>query len=403
MLAAACDESTTAPPGSKADVSLDFCASDIPAWVAIQNEGEGWQQVTGNSSGTFTFNATQRVSVASVTPQGANYSIQILNLTRNELEAISGKTCPELRGTKSLSGTAAGLTGQEAVRLSMAKAVAGATAGNGSFSFAGLPDGALDLVATRTATSFTQPPNRIIVRRNLNLQAGATIPALDFASTEAQPLATAVVTLANRGSDFVDLVTEFFSANGTEHRLMQMTGTDASAITFVSVPTTLRTPTDWHVLTVGASAASGTREVAQYYRDPSDRTLTFGPVLSAPALSIAATTPYVRPRLTVASQAEYPSAMEAFFSQLSGSTFRIIRVFTTAAFLGGRPASWVLEMPDLSAAGFQTSWAFPNTTSINSNALGYDGSVALILGGAPTDGATVRRAIRSTSTIVTLQ
>ena len=397
----ACDDGTTAPR-PKTNLSVDFCAGDIPAWFAVQNEGEGWQQVSGNSSGTFTFEAASKVSIAFVTVNGSSYSTDVLNLTRDELQDISGKACQEVSGSKSVGGTVAGITGQQVVRLSMAHAVAGATASNTSYNFTGLPDGPLDLVATRRATSSTEPPDRIIVRRNLNLQSGATIPVVDFATTEAQPLSTATVTVANRGSDFVDLGTQFLSATGTEHQLMQLTSSDASAFTFVSVPTALRGPNDLHLLTAIASAASGTREVSQYYGSPSDRTLTFGPTLSAPSMSIASMTPYVRPRLTVVSQAEYGTAMEAFFSQLSGASFRTVRIFTSAAFLGGRPSSWTLDMPDLSAAGYQNTWAFPNTALLNANARGFDASTTAILGGAPADGLTIKSAIRGTTTIVAL-
>ena len=404
LVATACDDSTGPKPGddTKSDISLDFCTGSVPAWLAVQNEGGSWTQVTGNSSGTFTFEATSKVSIAFVTTHAGDHSTDILNVARAELEGISGKACKEGSGTKSLSGTVAGLTGQQVVRISMADVVAGTSVGNPNYTLAGIPDGAHDLVATRRATSGTQPPDRIIVRRGLNLQSGSTIPAIDFATTEALPLPIATVTLANRGNDFVDLETNFLSSDGAEHQLMNITSTNASAITYVSVPASMRGPNDLHRITTFASGAAGTREVSQFYREPTDRTLTLGPGLSALTMSIASSTPYIRPRLTVPSQAEYPAAMEAFFSQLSGSTFRTVRIFTTAGFLGSPPTTWTLEMPDLSGAGYQSTWAFPNTALINANARGFDGSVATILGGDPADGQTIRSAIRATSVIVAL-
>jgi len=211
------------------------------------------------------------------------------------------------------------------------------------------------------------------------------------------------VTLANRGNDFVDLETDFLSSDGAEHQLMHFTSTNASVFTYVSVPVSMRGPSDLHLITAFSSSASATREVWQYYREPSDKTLTFGPGLSEITMSIASSTPYVRPRLTVPSQTEYPAAMQAFFGQLTGSTFRSVQIFTTAGFLGGRPATWTLEMPDLSAAGYQTTWAFPNTALINANARGFDGDVSVILGGDPADGQTIKSAIRATSVIVALR
>lgn len=400
VVASACDDDGITGPGAKETVSLDFCEGSFPEWFAIQNETESWVEVTGNVSGTFTFEATSRVSIAFVTTDGTDHSTSVLNVTRAELEGISGETCAELAGTKSLNGSVTGLTGEQIARLSLAAEVDGVNTGNTNYSFSGLPDGPLDLVATRFATSGTQPPDRIIVRRNLNLQTGSTIPALAFGSTEAQPLTSATVTFANRGSDVVSVETEYLSANGTRHQLMQFSGTDANASAFVSVPEALRGPEDLHLLSTFASAAAGIREVSQFYQNPSNRTFTFGPMLSMPAITVVATSPFRRTRLTVASQAEYDDAMEAFFSQLSGSSFRTVTVFTSAGFLGGRPTTWELEMPDLSAAGYDNVWAFPAGAEINANARGYDGDVNVILGAAPSDGDMVRSSIRGASGVV---
>jgi len=177
LTASACDNSTEPKPGdnTKSNISLDFCTGGVPVWLAVQNEGESWKQITGNSSGTFTFEATSKVSIAAVTSRAGDYSTEILNVSRDELQGISGKACKEGTGTKSLSGTVAGLTGQQVARISMADAVTGASVGNPGYTLAGIPDGAHDLVVTRRATSGTQPPDRIIVRRGLNLQNGATI------------------------------------------------------------------------------------------------------------------------------------------------------------------------------------------------------------------------------------
>jgi hypothetical protein len=391
------DGGTIAGPDPKRSISLDFCAGSIPIWFAVQNEDEAWQQVTGSAAGSFSFEATRQVSIAFVTtPVGSGFITNVLNVDRDELEAIAGDPCREISGSKTLNGSVTGLTGAQVVRLSMSPlVVAATTATNSMFSLAALPDGPLDLVATRFPTATTQPSDRIIVRRNLDLASGSTIPALDFGAAEAQPLATAIATFANRGNDLVDLGVEYLTANVTRHPLMQTTNLSATSALFVSVPSALRGPDDLHRLTAIASAASGTREVTQFYRSPSDRTLTFGPVLSAPASSVASTTPYVRPRLTIAAQAEYPTAMEAFFGQLTGGTFREITIRTTAAFLGGVPATWTLELPDFSAAGYDNLWAFPNATGINTNARGYDGPVFLFSEFVASDGDMIKSAIRS--------
>jgi len=378
-------------------VSLDFCPGDVPAWLAVKNASENWQQVTG-TSGSFTFDATPRVSVAYVTSDAGDHSTRVLNVLRAELGAVTATGCAAA-GTKSLSGNVTGLTGAQIATLSMGSQVDAVSTTNVTYSFNELLNGPLDLVATRYPTSGTQPADRVIVRRGLDLQTGATIPTLDFSSTEAQPLTAANLTLANRGSDFVSMTTDFLTEHGTSHPLLRFTSTNADGVTFVSVPAALRGPNDMHLLAAIASSATAVREVSQFYREPSNRTFTFGPSLSEPTVTIAATTPYRRPRLTVASQAEYDDAMEAFFSQLSGPTFRTVTVFTSAAFLGGPPATWELELPDFSGAGYTTEWAFVAGSSVNANARGFDGDVNVVLGVKALDGDMIRSSIRSANAV----
>jgi hypothetical protein len=355
----------------------------------------------GSTDGTFQFEVTQRFSIAYFTAVdaggGLQYSTHVLNVTRDELHGVLRRTCPEALGNKSFTGSVAGLTGQQVVRLTMASRVA-ATINTTTFALDAMPDGPLGLVATRFPTATTQPPDRIIVRRDLNLQSSTQIPVLDFASNEAQALATHTLAFANRGSDPVHVRADFLSANGTRHNLMLFTGVSGPGSIFVSVPAGLRGPNDIHVLSTVATSAAGAREVSHYYRDPTDRTFTYGPMVDVPALSVFATSPYVRPRLTVASQAEYPSAMEAFFSQQSGITFRSVRVFTSAAFLGGRPATWELDVPDL-AAGYQTEWGFVTGAQINANARGLEGPVRVLPGGVPRDGDMVKSSVRTSNNV----
>ena len=403
VVASACDGTTEPTIGPKESVLLDFCASEQPVWLAVQNQGEEWEQVSSSSFNSFSFAATPKVSIAFVTTDGFDRSTTILNVDRDELEGISGELCTESVGTKSVSGTVSGLTGAQVARISMALASDGASSGNTSYSLTELPDGPLDLVATRAATSTTQPPDRVIVRHNLDLADGATIPVLNFGAAEAVALASSTLTFANRGTDPVDVSVVYFSANGTEHQLMQFTGaTGGTGSVFVSVPDALRVAGDLHAVAAFASSAAGLREVTQFYTAPGDKTATFGPILNAPIKSVVTTTPYLRPRLTVASQSEYPVAMEAFWSQLSGGSFRTLRIITTAAFLGGRPGTWTLELPDFSEIGYLSSWAFPNSTNLSANARGYDGDASVILGAAPTAGVTIKSSIRAAADAVAL-
>jgi hypothetical protein len=99
-------------------------------------------------------------------------------------------------------------------------------------------------------------------------------------------------------------------------------------------------------------------------------------------------------RASVVSQTEYPTMMQAFFGQLTGGSFRVVNMFTTAAFLGGRPATWELTIPDFTGTTYQNTWGLQSGASVNVNVQGFDGDAAVILGAAPEDGDTFRSALR---------
>ena len=403
VLASACDDSTG--PGPKETVTLDFCSGETPIWLAIQNEGEAWEEVSVGSDGSATFDARPSISVAYVTqPDASDYRTVILNVSRDELESIHGQPCTERRGTRTLSGSVTGLTGQQVARIGLGWSTSGASTSNTTYTLSGLPEGSRDLIATRAATSTTQPPDRVIVQRGVNLGSGSTIPALDFGSAQAVALATNTATFVNRGNDLVSLVSEVITENGTSHRLMEFSGASADAASFVSLPQSVRLSSDRHVLSAYTSGGAGTREVVGYFTTPGNRTVTFGPNLNTGTFSVLAAAPMVRPRATIASQSEYGDAMQATFSQSASHGFRMITMLTSLRFRGSLPATWELEMPDLSAAGYDSDWGLVAPTSgptaIAANLRGFDSNVALAFGAEPTaSDVTVRSATRFAASV----
>ena len=83
-----------------------------------------------------------------------------------------------------------------------------------------------------------------------------------------------------------------------------------------------------------------------------------GPVLNRPAVTFPNTSPYLRPLVQFASQVEYGEAAAVEFYQSSrGAT-----VGVSAAYLGGTPATWQLELPDFSGVeGWDNAWGLDPT------------------------------------------
>jgi len=395
--ATACSSDGVGPePGAKEQVSINFCPSFAPTWLAIQNEGEAWQSVSINPSGPTVVDVTPKVSVATVTTIFGSTFTQIANITREELSAAGVGACEPV-GSGELSGSVAGLTGQQVARLSVATQTTGADAQTPTWTLSELPTGPIDLVATRYAAPFSQPANRVIVRRNVMPGVAATISPLDFGGSESHALESATVTVAGASGDLVSVQTSFTTANGTTHSLMDFSGSSATAFNYVSVPAALRTSSDMHLLDVWASSADGLREVLHSYRAPTNKTLTLGPMVNAPSISVISSplTTLVRLSAQVPSQPEYSTAMAVNYLQATDvQSVRVVIVMTTAAYFGGRPATWTLTIPDLSSAGYQTSWGL-QAGDYDWSVTGFEGNAALLLGGPATDGATLMSAMRS--------
>ena len=373
-----------------ASVTLDFCGG-APIWLAVRNVGEEWREVTPAAPGVYTFDATAWLSVAFVRPISASFT-DIYNVTRDELETLAPALCSAPFGTKSISGSVAGVAAGEWMELSMADRFAFADPNRPSFNVVGLGDAPIDLVATRRHSAGT--PDRVIVRRALNLPSGTTIPTLDFASAEARPLTAHTVTIANRGSDPLSMSSTFISANGTSHSLGSVNiAAGASTAATVAVPATLQVAGDLHRLYSHVSGDGIARDVTVLAVNPVGKTLTLGPPGNVPTIS-ATPTPYLRPNFRIVSQAEYPSAMEVHFFQHVGCATRAHTIITSAGFLGGRPSTWEIELPDMTQAGYQTIWA-PEGTSFAWQTRALNGDSRLIFRGSARDGDVLRQAFRS--------
>jgi hypothetical protein len=116
-----------------------------------------------------------------------------------------------------------------------------------------------------------------------------------------------------------------------------------------------------------------------------DRTITLGPPLAVPAVTSVATTPYLRPRAQLASQSAYNAAASVQFDQND----QRVEVVASAAWFGGLPASWALEVPDLAAAGYDPAWGLRSGTPLNWGMEALTGNFLVFAGATLIDGAQI--------------
>jgi hypothetical protein len=384
----------TAPP-TTTSVSLPFCSGNLPIWFAHVNEGFPWQRVTPTGS-AFNFAASDRVGIAYVLQSGNEFQINVFYASRSELLGLTDRDCD---GTKSLTGTVAGLTaGQSAIVVLGANGTSTTTT---SYSLQDVAARPLDLIATRGTIDQVGyiVPDRMIVRRSQDLT--GTIPALDFTAAEAFATVPVTLTVSGFTSGFgLEFNNNLWSATASYGAVHSGVATGGTA-TMHTVPGAQLVAGDLHELFIDAFQSNFQvgHSLVSYFAGTGDRTETLAPLLSIPAVTMPATSPYVRLRGQLPSQAEYPSAVRFVFLQgLTGSR-KLILLVTTAAYLSGTPATWDLLMPDLNAvAGFNTAWAFTTDQATPFSAEGYSARGDLLFGALPALNETIKIGYRVSQT-----
>src|SRR5205823_8555427 len=133
-------------PISTVGLPLAFCGSDVPVWMAYQNDASAWTRVRGDASNVFHVPIGARGGIATLHGSVTlGLSLDVEYGTAAELSA-NHLSCSAATAqvTKSVSGTVAGLsTGDTA---SVALGPTEIITQNTVFSLNGLPAGPHDLV-----------------------------------------------------------------------------------------------------------------------------------------------------------------------------------------------------------------------------------------------------------------
>jgi len=390
-----------APPAT-ATISVPFCATGVPAWFAYKNEGSAWQRVTPSGT-TFTFAATSRFVVAFVFGAGSpETQLNVFYVTRAEFSASNDRDCS---GSKNFTGTVAGLSAGQSAQVVMGAASATASSTTPSYSLQNVATRPLDLVATRGIVSGQNgeflAPDRMIVRRALDLATGAVIPALDFAAAESfAPTGTNLSIGALEAPDHVEMQNTLWTTTstfGTAHAAVLSGGTT----TLFSAPAAQLVAGDLHELYVDARQSTSTlvigRSYVEYFMAPSDKSFALGGQLNTPTITMVTNSPYPRMRGQLAVQSEYNTSVQvAWIQDFSNAPSRVVVLAISSAYLGATPGTWDSLIPDLTGiAGFSTSWALvPNVTTVYS-VEAFSGRTDLLFGALPAQGDVVRLAYRA--------
>ena len=433
----------TAVTGGTGNTTWEFCtAGDTPLWFAVQDGDGAWTRVAPTGS-TFKFNVTSaKGGVAFVTgatsgsiasasrtlaarmsmdlrkelllrnrpstrrAYAANalvdgFSLSIVYGTQAELNSQGTNRC--LPGTgKTVNGSVANVDPGQAATATLGPSSATIVGGSGTtFQLTKVPDGALDLIASRSTTNSVV--DKVIIRRGLNQANGSTIPVLNFDAAEAFVPATANITVGNLNGEVAAISTLYFTSFGSGASGAGLASANVPGpgpYTYYGVPAAKQAAGDLHLVQAAAYPSSQdltqSRSSALFFKDPTDRAVTLGPALTLPAVSPAATTPYVRFSATGPIQTQYSKAVVAIFTQ-ANTEFRQAVISASEGYLAGS-FTYDLTIPDFTGvSGWDNNWgpAAGTTTLWIVSATGYTGAGV----GTPTpaEGVTFSSAARSGS------
>lgn len=396
----ACDASPTAPEiQNLIDVALDFCSNEVPVWFAFQNQGESWTSVAPSADGTVRFTATNRVGLAYVRQRGADYDTEITYSSNTELETVSGQSCLEDGGTKTVNGSIAGVSAGQLAQMTMNFSSVYLSGTQTSFSLTNLADRPLDMVASRVnVAGSSQASDRVIIRRNQAFVNNATMPAFDFGGVEAiVPVGFNATVSGVLSGDQAFVTNGFFSQLETSHVLGYRDLTGNGTVSLPAIPSTTLAAGDYHDLFAVAVDANGSvRGVERYFHAPVNQTLGLGPVMSTAVVSTIASSPYVRLRLQVPRQLTYDDALSVQYVQQrqQGSTTRVGVTLSSGFDASG---TWSASIPDFSGvSGWQNAWGITAGGGEVSWAVTVLGArPELLFAAKPSDGETVMFAFRS--------
>jgi len=397
----------TPAPGGSGNVAFSFAncdPSEVPVWFAAQNGTGAWTRVTAGANNTFTFSVGSAGGLAMVRPDGPGFSTSVFYGSQADITALAlGSPCRGVNssgGTKRLTGNvgSGGPATHAFVAIGGASVLHPAIQGSG-FTLDGVPAGQRDLLSA----AFNKDANdissitRIILRRNVNY--ASVIPQLQFFGGEDFAFINGRIAMNNTGTDQASMQVSFVTANGASAPYSTILGPPGpTRIPFPGLPDAVLQPGDLHLIDVTATPASGgssgreailLRHSATFDVD----TVTFGPTLNQPTVTSLGTSPYLRLRAQLASQASYNVAAVAEFAQSANS----LSVTSTANYANGTPTNWVLDIPDLTAAGYDPTWGLKTGSSVDWEVTAASGNVLVFFGATPVDGMGVVAGVVSSS------
>ena len=385
--------------GGNGNIVMSFASCDpsaVPAWFAVQSGNGAWTRLTATNN-TYTFTPGATGGYAYVTPDGPGFRTQVMFATASEMATIATGPGPcaldAQIGTKRINGTVSHNNPQFArTTVSVGGAQAPLPQNTTSYSLFSVPAGKRDLIAVQATSAGTDSIlQKMILRRNVNYANNATAPDLDLLGAESFVPTFHPVGFTNLAGDQSSISISFVTTNGQSAPYYGGMGrffnaTNQDGVQSYAVPDSLIQPGDFHLTTEFAFAPdgkSGRLAESMFHKLP-DQTITFGPALAAPSVTTLGSNPYLRLRTQLPSQSAYNGGASAEYDQGNNS----VEVRATAAYFGGTPTSWIIDVPDFSGASYDPTWGLHSGT-LSWLVLAARGDILPFFGAPMFDGAQI--------------
>ncbi len=368
----------TVPTTGSGNTVWQFCPlSGLPAWFAYQDGTGAWTEVLPDAENKYAFDILSgRGGVAFTVEPTGEATTQIRFGTQQELDLQGAGLCGAAGTGKTVNGTVANVGATDQAYVSLGGATTSLLGATGtSFQLMDVPDGMVDLIASRSTltisgTSVGIEFNKGIIRRGLDPADGSTLPVLDFEAAEAFTPVDQNLTIDNLGGDGAQVTESFFTPSGATGTLYAETSMSASASrTFKAVPSSEVETGDLNVLTVsawdsGVMQPTTTRTAVKFFNAAADQTLALGPALGTVTVSTAAATPYVMPRIQYTVQTGYGDFFSWAASQVNGASGRSLLISASSGYLAGA-SDFDVAMPDFTGVGsWDPAWALSSGVQV---------------------------------------
>ena len=346
-------------------VTVPWCPSRAPTWVAFQDGDGEWTRAIGVANGgrilfRHQFSAT-RGAIATVTAtfDDASAVLRVLYGSLADLvtEGDTLRVDCEALPSRTWRGHVDGLDPAEKALVSTGDLLRNSVLPTApDFEVIGVPSEPQDMLVTRLAQLAGETAvTGLILRRGVDIADGAQLPSLDFASAESFAPVKAVLSIQGTGGSEVTSLTELHTSRSSL-ALPLIPGQTTANRSYYALPAAALQATDLQQLHVSTGEADGSsRTMDVFFREATDRVITLGASLSPPVLDMEpyGASPRVRARFD--GLEDYDQSASLVLLQAGGGA--IVSLSMTTSYVGFPAVGFEISVPDLATvSGFQESW-----------------------------------------------